>query len=118
MSEALIKPQRDVHSEKDLKGNRDIDFPIYYISNEDKDNEAENICEFIKYLKETAVLTRSVTSNGNCIKPLMNLLNENNIPYAIKGNKDLLDKDEIKSILTLIYYVISEDKDHHIMNSW
>ena len=48
----------------------------------------------------------------------MNLLNENNIPYAIKGNKDLLDKDEIKSILTLIYYVISEDKDHHIMNSW
>ena len=102
MSEALIKPQRDVHSEKDLKGNRDIDFPIYYISNEDKDNEAENICEFIKYLKETgkidnyneiAVLTRSVTSNGNCIKPLMNLLNENNIPYAIKGNKDLLDKD-------------------------
>ena len=50
------------------------------------------------------VLTRSVTSNGNCIKPLMNLLNENNIPYAIKGNKDLLDKDEIKSILTLIYY--------------
>ena len=127
VSEALIKPQRDVHSEKDLKGNRDIDFPIYYISNEDKDNEAENICEFIKYLKETgkidnyneiAVLTRSVTSNGNCIKPLMNLLNENNIPYAIKGNKDLLDKDEIKSILTLIYYVISEDKDHHIMNSW
>ena len=126
VSEALIKPQRDVHSEKDLKGNRDIDFPIYYISNEDKDNEAENICEFIKYLKtgkidnynEIAVLTRSVTSNGNCIKPLMNLLNENNIPYAIKGNKDLLDKDEIKSILTLIYYVISEDKDHHIMNSW
>ena len=26
VSEALIKPQRDVHSEKDLKGNRDIDF--------------------------------------------------------------------------------------------
>ena len=53
MSEALIKPQRDVYFEKDLKGNRDIDFPIYYISNEDKYNEAENICEFIKYLKET-----------------------------------------------------------------
>ena len=48
----------------------------------------------------------------------MKLLNENNISFAIKGNKDLLDNDEIKSILTLIYYVISEDEDHHIMNSW
>lgn len=52
ISETLIKPQRDLHSEKDLNGDRNIDFPIYYISNEDKNNEAENICEFIKYKRK------------------------------------------------------------------
>lgn len=109
-------------------GSRDLNRDMYYMVNNDHKSEAQSIFDLVLNLKATnkindysdiGILFRSVKSKTNSIKPLIEKLEENNIPYQVKGLNDLLEKDEIKSILTLIYHIIkSEDVNSHIFNSW
>ena len=95
---------------------------------DDNNSEAEQLVSLILNLKNTnkiddyseiGILARSVTSENNCINPLIEKLKENNIPYQVKGRSDLLEIDEIKSILTLLYYIIQDDDEHSpIFNGW
>ena len=101
---------------------------IYYLSSEDAKSEAENIFNIIKYLKsegkiikysDIGILTRSVKGKSRCISNLIQLLIEDNIPYQIKGLGDLAKRDEIKSILTLMFHLVEDDNPHsHILNRW
>ena len=128
-SEKYIHEQKVKHSSKgDAEGARDVSRDVYYMVSDDNESEAEQLVNLILNLKNTGkideysdigILLRSVKSDNNCINPLIRKLEENDIEYQVKGRSDLLDKPEIKSILTLIYYIIQNDDEHNpIFNSW
>ena len=90
--------------------------------------EAENILKIIQYLidkkkinrlSDIGILFRSVkSSSSRCIGPLLEKLEENDIDVEINTN-DLLEKDEIKSVLTLFYHLVSDDNPHKtFFNRW
>ena len=134
ISEDFIKHQRDENSAlKKPKYGRKEHNNVYFMINEDKASEAKNIFEIIKYLKkegkindysDIGILSRSIS--GNHFKDLLNLFEKHNlenpndkIPYEIRGLNNLIQKDEIKSILTLMYHLIHDDSSHNfIMDSW
>ena len=128
-SEKYIQEQKKKHSSKsDADGARDVSRDIYYMVSNDNKSEAQKLVDLILNLKnndkiddysEIGILLRSVKSDNNCINPLLEKLEENNIPYQVKGRSDLLERPEIKSILTLIYYIIQNDDEHSpIFNGW
>lgn len=128
-SEKYIHEQKLKHSSKSkADGARNVSRDVYYMVSDDNVSEANQLINLILNLKNTGkiddyseigILLRSVKSDNNCLNPLIEKLNENNIPYQVKGRSDLLDKDEIKSILTLIYYIIQNDDEHSpIFNGW
>ena len=94
---------------------------VYFMVNEDKSKEAENIVEIIKYimadgklrLSDIGILMRSVKSRSSCFDTLIELMEENGISYQVKGTGDLKDSDELKYILTLMYHLIQEDDPYY-----
>ncbi|WP_299523521.1 ATP-dependent DNA helicase [uncultured Methanobrevibacter sp.] len=112
-SEAFIKPQRKQYSKKHLLGVRNEDNNSYILESSSYEEEAIKIFNLIKDLKETgkikqyddvAILYRSISSNKN-IPILIEEFKRNNIPYSISGTDDLIESDEVKSVLTLFYYI-------------
>lgn len=127
-SEDFIINQRSKHTAKnDVIGARNIDRNVYYMVSDNAQNEAKQIVEILLNLKangkiddysDVGILLRSVKSNSNCTDDLISELNKEDIPYQVKGRSDLIEKPEIKSILTLIYHVINGNENKHIFNSW
>lgn len=118
-SEAFIKPQRKEYSKKYLVGARNEDKASYILESLDPQEEAQKIFNLIKDLKDNgkirqysdvAILYRSIVSNKN-IPFLINEFKKNDISYHISGTEDLIESDEVKSILTLFYY-IARKLDH------
>lgn len=112
-SEMFIKPQRKEYSKKHLVGMRNEDNESYILENADYNEEADKIFNLVKDLKDSgkikqysdvAILYRSIVSNKN-IPILIEEFKKNNIPYHISGTDDLIESDEVKSVLTLIYYI-------------
>lgn len=134
ISEDFIKHQRDEKSSlQKPKYGRKVENNVYYLLNEDKKSEARNLFEIIKYLKkegkinhysDIGILSRSV--KGIKFADLIGLFEEHNaqnpddrIPYRIRGLSNILDRDEIKSILTLMYHLVQDENPHnHIMDKW
>jgi len=128
-SEDFIMIQRSENASKSQAvGKRNVNRDMFYMVSENNKSEADKIIDLIEHLKasdkieeynEIGVLVRSVKNNSNCINPLIEKLEAKKIPYQVKGRSDLLEKDEIKSILTLMYYIIkNNDSDKHIFNRW
>ena len=128
LSEDYIKPQRSKNAKVDeAVGARDLDRNCYFLVNKTYQEEAEELFELIKYLldneivesyNEIAILGRTVRYNKT-IEQLVPLLNENNIPYFIKGISDLFDKDEIRSVLTLLNHLVQDNDPHNYkFNTW
>lgn len=118
-SEAFIKPQRKEYSKKYLVGARKEDKASYILESLDPQEEAQKIFNLIKDLKDNgkirqysdvAILYRSIVSNKN-IPFLIDEFKKNDISYHISGTEDLIESDEVKSILTLFYY-IARKLDH------
>lgn len=118
-SEAFIKPQRKEYSKKYLVGARNEDKASYILESLDPQEEAQKIFNLIKDLKDNgkirqysdvAILYRSIVSNKN-IPFLIDKFKKNDISYHISGTEDLIESDEVKSILTLFYY-IARKLDH------
>ena len=118
-SEAFIKPQRKEYSKKYLVGARNEDKASYILESLDPQEEAQKIFNLIKDLKDNgkirqysdvAILYRSIVSNKN-IPFLIDEFKKNDISYHISGTEDLIEIDEVKSILTLFYY-IARKLDH------
>ena len=128
LSEDFIKPQRAIGAKQDEAiGARDLDRHAYFLVNESSESEAANIFEMIKYLydngkienyNEVAILSRSIRFNSTA-KELIQLFNNNKIPYHVRGIPDLFEKPEIKSVLTLIHHIIDDSDSHsHKFTSW
>ena len=118
-SEAFIKPQRKEYSKKYLVGARNEDKASYILESLDPQEEAQKIFNLIKDFKDNgkirqyndvAILYRSIVSNKN-IPFLIDEFKKNDISYHISGTEDLIESDEVKSILTLFYY-IARKLDH------
>lgn len=118
-SEAFIKPQRKEYSKKYLVGARNEDKESYILESLGPQEEAQKIFNLIKDLKDNgkirqysdvAILYRSIVSNKN-IPFLIDEFKKNDISYHISGTEDLIESDEVKSILTLFYY-IARKLDH------
>ena len=130
ISEDFIKHQRPMDSALGKsKCGREISNDVYYLVNEDKDAEALNIFKIIQYLidnkkvnklSDIGLLFRSVkTSSSRCVGSLIELLDDAGINFQISGLNDLIKQDEIKSILTLFYHLVSDDDPHkHFFNRW
>ena len=94
---------------------------IYYMVNEDKTTEAENILEIIKYvmadkrmnLSDIGILMRSVKSASSCFNTLAELLEKNSINYHVRGIGDLAGNEDLKYILTLMYHLIQDDDPYY-----
>lgn len=118
-SEAFIKPQRKEYSKKYLVGARNEDKENYILESLDSQEEAQKIFNLIKDLKDNgkirqysdvAILYRSIVSNKN-IPFLIDEFKKNDISYHISGTEDLMESEEVKSILALFYY-ITRKLDH------
>lgn len=128
LSEDYIKPQRAIGAKKDEAiGARDLDRKTYFLVNQSNESEAENIFEMIKYMhdngkienyNEVAILSRSIKYN-NTARELIQLFNENKIPYNVRGVPDLLEQPEIRSVLTLIHHLIEDlDPNNPKFSGW
>ena len=128
LSEDYIKPQRAIGAKMDeAVGARDLDRNTYFLVNQSNESEAADIFEMIKYLhdngkienyNEIAILSRSIRYSGTA-KELIQLFNNNKIPYHVRGVPDLFEKPEIKSILTLIHHLVDESDTHsHKFTAW
>jgi len=86
--------------------------------------QAQKIVDVIKYLKQSnkinkysdiGVLFRSVTT-GNAQKLIAELEREN-IPYNLSESDPLTDKQEVRAMITLIWY-LKKNRDEYIPSSW
>ena len=115
LGESFIENQRSDNG-KHLKSARRVSKDAFYTKNADADSQAFEISQIVKHLHDTqnlkfndfAVLCRSVKNSS--VKKLVKSLEELEIPYQIKGLNNLKDADEIKSLLTLLHYLVQDDK--------
>lgn len=117
-TEDFILPHYEDPEDVPDKSGTDKHNDVYFMVNEDRHIEAENIIEIIKYiiadnrmnLSDIGILSRSVKPNeSSCFKTLTKLLDENNIKYQLKGIGDLANNEELRYILTLMYYLIQDE---------
>ena len=117
-NEYFIKKYRS--SKKKLVPKRNIDSNVYYmVSDADSsiNSEADNIALLIKSLKDenkisnysdVGVLFRGIQSFGSLKKSITDILNkfdEYSIPYNIHDSASLTDKNEVKVMMTLLWYM-------------
>lgn len=113
LTEAFISPQRKQTAKKNMRSNdKGYNNPNFLVENQDSIEEAQNIFEIIQYLKENHLIRGyedvAVLYRKHSDKTLTNLIekfNNNGIDYSIRGQSDLAQQDEVKSIITLLWYV-------------
>lgn len=121
-SDSFIKHQRKKYSQKHLKSdNQKYNNPNFIIKSDNYDTEAKTIFILINELKnknkisdysDVAVLFR--THSNKTISALIDLFNINNIDYSIRGQKNLADSDEVKSLITLLWYIARKTNYGHV----
>lgn len=127
--EYFIKNDRIIKKELNSNPDRTGENPdIFYIKNggrSGRQDEADQIAEIIKYLKDSGkianysdvgILFRALMG-GKALK-LSLALEEYGIPYDIVGNEDLLEQAEVKVLILMMYYLIESDDTPYIMNRW
>lgn len=120
VTDCFIKDQRGESLKELESANKKYDNPTFIVENESNEEEAQKVFDIILHLKESGkindygevgVLYR--THGNKTITELVNLFNqfnenkddENQIKFNIKGQADLSVQDEIKSILTMLWYI-------------
>ncbi|WP_407394219.1 ATP-dependent helicase [Methanobrevibacter sp.] len=112
LTDSFIGDYRKEYSRKHLESaNEDYDNDSFILENETPAEEAENIFNIIKHLhdekgleySDIAVLYRK--HYNKTIPLLVDLLNGEDIDFTIRGQADLKDQDEVKSLLTLLWYI-------------
>ena len=132
LTDSFIRYQRSENSKKDLKANnQEYNNPSFLIETEiperkkDKylayEEEAHKIVEIIKKLDENnqiedfsdiAVLYRKHASKT--IGYLIDLMLEEEIPFSVKGRKDLEKQKEIKAIIIMWWYITRKIDNSYI----
>ena len=113
LTECFISPQRKETSDKEMESNRnDLNNPNFLIESKNNNEEAEKIYSIIKYLMDKNIINDysdvAVLYRKHSDKTIANLVNKfisEGIEFSIKGQNDLSEQDEVKSILTLLWYI-------------
>ena len=117
LTEEFIRPQREskkrkIHMESDGKC---CNNPNFFIENKDEEEESANIYQIIKTLidkgvreSDIAVLYRKHSSKT--IANLVEMFKNEGINFAIKGQNDLKEQDEVKSIMALLWYITRDTR--------
>lgn len=118
-TEEFIREKRS--SPKNLRAKKQYKSPVYFLNN-NMGYEFKNIISLIKSLyndkkikkySDVAVLFRT----NNEAMEFTSKLKEKDVPFYLKGNKDLLDQNEVKSVLILLWYLMKYDKTKFIYRS-
>nr|WP_295115844.1 ATP-dependent DNA helicase [uncultured Methanobrevibacter sp.] len=127
LSEAFISPQRKETSQKHMKSSRfkKCNNPNFLIKNDDSASEAENVYQIIKYLKknnkirtysDVAILYRK--HSDKTIANLRALFDaDDEIDYSIRGQSDLADQNEVRSLILMLWYVARKTDFGYIPSS-
>lgn len=125
----FIKDKRGSYSNKKLEPYRNASNDSYILNNESAEEEAKNIFKFIQYLDDNriindfsdiAILNKSV-SFSETMSILIKCLRDNGIPVNVTDYNDLEEQNEIKSIITLLYYIVRRSDDtysHKVEREW
>lgn len=99
----------------------------YYLNNLNSEKEGEKIFELIKELidnnkienlSDIAVLYRSIKLGNSSLNSLITLLKEHDIPYQVQGLEDIMNNNDIKAVMTVLYYLIPSETGAPIRNRW
>ena len=111
LTEEFIKNQR-IDSEKNMKNVREnCNNPNFLMVNKDEIEEANNILKIIKTLIDSGKVKESDIGilyrkhSDDTLAYLIDLFKINNIDFSIKGQNDLSEQVEVKSLMTLLWYV-------------
>ena len=121
-SDSFIEHQRYSDIKKLVGNNKKYDNDCFIIRNEKPNDEALNIFNLIKNLKlkgkienynDVGVFFRG--RNTKSLPKLLKLFDEDDIPYSSNGISVLKEKDEIKSLVTLFWYITRKiDHSYHL----
>lgn len=113
LTEEFIQDQRKPTSQKHMKSaGKKYNNPNFLVENKDSKDEANKIYEIIKFLKEkelikdycdVAVLYRK--HSDKTIQNLIKKFNNDDIDFSFRGQSDLSEQGEVKSIITMLWYV-------------
>ena len=112
-NEELISSQRE--NKKELVSKNDYKMPVYNLYNEDIYSQAKNIVKIIKHMKETGKIEKYsdigilFRARNNKIFTILEELDDEGIPYFLKGINDLINQDEVKAVLALFWYLLPHD---------
>lgn len=122
-NEELIKNDRTIP--KELTANRTDEGGVYYLLNDDVNTQAEEIAKLIHNLKETdkikqysdvAILVNSINYSKG-MKNLLDKLTEYDIEFNLSENTALMENDDVKAMIILMWYM-KEENDKHILSKW
>jgi DNA helicase-2/ATP-dependent DNA helicase PcrA len=108
--------------DKQITSDSDKNGFIGYINKRDSSSEASAICDYIQKLisngdiespDNVALLFRSVTRDAN---PYIDALRDRGLPIEVTGVADIFDEDLVISILSIIDYLIGDNKIKDIQN--
>ena len=112
LTEEFIRPQReskkrDIHMKSSGKLCNNSNF---IIENKDEGEESDNIFKIIKNLidngvKESDIAVLYRKHSSKTIANLVEIFKNEGINFSIKGQKDLGERPEVKSILNLLWYI-------------
>ena len=117
---------RPADLEKNTEANNQKDSTVFFIENETKNQQAVNIAETIKYLKEegyinnysdVGVLMRTVRSHSNGLIELLDELDKRDIEYNIQNNADFIECEEVKFALFMLWLVY-DNFNPNILTDW
>ena len=103
-SEEFIKDKRLIP--KNLWAKKQYKAPVYFLNNQ-RGDEFNNIIHIIKSLYDDKIIKKYsdiavlFRTNEEAMDFSLRLKN-NNVPFYLKGNKDLLDQNEIKSLFLFL----------------
>lgn len=121
-NEEYIQPYRGM--DKELKAANTFDSAVYSLPYHNKDEQGYNIASLIKYLKnsgklksynDVGILMRSV--NNDALTSIIRELKKEDIPFDMPVSTSIIECDEVKAIITLLWYLKS-DGDKYIPTKW
>ena len=125
LTEGFIQCRRKETSQKHMKSNGKLyNNPNFLIENKDSADEARLIYEIIKDLKDKhsiqdsdiAILYRK--HSDDTIANLIDLFNgDDDIRYSIRGRSNLAEQSEVKSLITMLWYVSRKTSYGYIPSS-
>lgn len=121
LTEKFITPQRKETSQKHMKSvGKGYNNPNFLLQNQNSADEAENVYRIIKQLKKMKLKDSdiAVLYRKHSDKTVANLIekfrNDDDISYSVRGQADLAGQDEVKSVITLMWYLSRNTRSGYI----